>query len=170
MILLAVAALAAGLWLWWLAGRRQAATGLPAARILAQDTERGEPPSAPLTSHRHRLTGRPDYLLRRQGAVIPVEVKPRRLADAPYAGDLLQLAAYCLLLEESTGQAPPYGILRYAHRGWRLPYDAAARAAVLAALAELRRDLTAAEVPRSHEQAARCAGCGLRHACDQGLA
>jgi CRISPR-associated exonuclease Cas4 len=170
MLLAAVLTLLVGLLLWWQAGRRQASAGLPIAHILTQDTERGEPPSAAMTSHRLRLTGRPDYLLRRHGVVIPVEVKPRRLAQAPYAGDLLQLAAYCLLLEETTGQAPPYGILRYAHRSWQLPYGDDARAGVLAALADIAHDRAAAEVPRSHEQPARCAACGLRHDCDQRLA
>jgi CRISPR-associated exonuclease Cas4 len=170
-LLLAVALvlLVLGTGLWWAAGRRQAATGLPRAEVLAQDTERGELPTEALVSHRHRLAGRPDYLLRVGGATVPVEVKPRRRAAAPYSGDLLQLAAYCLLVEETTGVAPPYGILRYAHCSWRLPYDAAARDGVLAALSALGRDARAADVARSHEEPRRCAACAVRAACDQRL-
>ena len=119
--------------------------------------------------HDHAL--RPgDYLLRVGGATVPVEVKPRRRAAAPYAGDLLQLAAYCLLVEETTGVAPPYGILRYAQRSWRVPYDTAVRDGVLAALSALGRDARAADVARSHQEPRRCAACALRAACDQRLA
>ena len=34
----------------------------------------------------------------------------------------MQLAAYCLLVEETIGAAPPYGLLRYAERTFRLDY------------------------------------------------
>jgi CRISPR-associated exonuclease Cas4 len=150
--------------------RLRAATGLPAARVMAQDTERGERPAAPLVSHRLRLVGRPDYLLAHEGAPIPVEVKPRRRAAAPYPADLLQLAAYCLLVEETHGRAPAYGILRYAGLSWQVPFDAAARQAVLDALGRLEADRRAPEVHRSHDQPARCAACGLAHACTERLA
>jgi CRISPR-associated exonuclease Cas4 len=170
MIAAALAVLAVAVGLWWWAGRSQGATGLPRARVLAQDTERGRPVDAPLVSHRHRLVGRPDYLLEHGGAVIPVEVKPGRQAAEPYQGDLLQVWAYCLLVEETYGHAPPHGLLRYADQTWLVPWDPTACAAVLAALDDLAADAASPDVPRSHQQPARCAGCGVRAECDERLA
>jgi len=37
-------------------------------------------------------------------------------------------------------------------------------------LVEMKRDTQKADVPRSHEQAPRCARCGYRKVCDQKLA
>jgi CRISPR-associated exonuclease Cas4 len=42
--------------------------------------------------------------------------------------------------------------------------------ALLDQLAEMRRDEMRSDVPRSHESAARCRGCGFRKVCDQSLA
>ena len=83
--------------------------------MIAQDT-RGRALEKPLFARRIGLTGKPDYLLDVRGNTIPVEVKPRRRAPRPYESDLMQLAAYCLLVEETIGTAPPYGLLRYAER------------------------------------------------------
>jgi len=37
-------------------------------------------------------------------------------------------------------------------------------------LAELKRDETRTNVPRSHDDAARCRKCGFKKVCDQSLA
>ncbi len=57
--------------------------GLPRARRVAADLEGGRAPAETLVSHRHRLTGRPDLILERRGALIPVEIKPTRRAARP---------------------------------------------------------------------------------------
>lgn len=145
--------------------RLRRASGLPWARIRMADTGDWRPADQPLLSHRYGLVGKPDYLLETRAGLIPVEVKPSRRATAPYAGDLIQLAAYCLLVEDATRQAPPYGLLRYATQTFRMPYNAAVRADLLALLVELRQDRDADNVARSHEQAARCRGCGFYEQC-----
>jgi CRISPR-associated exonuclease Cas4 len=144
-------------------------TGLPWARVLSEDVGPRQIPQRPLYARRFGLAGQPDYLLERRGALIPVELKPSRHAPQPYQSDLMQLAAYCLLVEETSGQAPPYGLLRYADATFRLSYTAAVRAELLATLDEMRDLLEAEAAARSHAEPARCAGCGLRHVCDQAL-
>jgi CRISPR-associated exonuclease Cas4 len=81
----------------------------------------------------------------------------------------MQLAAYCLLVEESTGQAPPYGLLRYADHTFRLAYTPAVRAELLALLDEMRDLLDAPDCARSHDEPRRCAGCGFAPVCDEAL-
>ncbi|WP_298816949.1 CRISPR-associated protein Cas4 [Chloroflexus sp.] len=145
-------------------------SGLPWARVVAADTGLRRIPERPLFSARLGLTGKPDYILQHGQTLIPVEVKPNRRASQPYHSDLLQLAAYLVLLEEITGVAPPYGLLRYADETFQLRYTSAVREEVLTTLAEMRALLTATDVARSHDEVARCRGCGFRSRCDDALA
>ena len=58
-----------------------------------------------LVSHLHGLTGKPDYIQRDGEELIPVERKSRIISPAgAYEGEILQLAAYCLLVEERFGK------------------------------------------------------------------
>lgn len=144
-------------------------SGLPWGRVTADDVGGGRALQRPLVSRRYGLTGKPDYLIERRGVSIPVEVKPGRRARAPYDSDLMQLAAYCLLVEESTGRAPPYGLLRYAEATFRLDYSQAVRERLLTILEEMHELLDAADAARSHDDPRRCAGCGFRASCVESL-
>ncbi|HMQ31367.1 MAG TPA: Dna2/Cas4 domain-containing protein [Chloroflexaceae bacterium] len=163
LIALALALLAAGA----LARRR---TGLPWGRVLADDVGAGRALQRPLYARRFGLTGRPDYLIERGGVSIPVEVKPGRRAPRPYDSDLMQLAAYCLLVEEATGQAPPYGLLRYAEATFRLAYTDEVRERLLDTLDAMRELLDEDDAARSHDDPRRCGGCGFRATCADSLA
>jgi len=143
--------------------------GLAAGEVVYADTE-GWEACRPLYAARWQLAGKPDYILRTGGVVIPVETKPGRCAERPYEGDVLQLAAYCLLLEETEGRPPPHGLLCYRERTFRIPYDGALRERVVAVLTEMRRGLNAGPLPRSHDDPVRCRHCGQRTVCDQALA
>ena len=159
--------LLAGLALW-LALRLRRSTGLPWARVVAQDTL-GRSLERPLFSRRYGLTGKPDYLIEQRGALIPVEVKPGRRATQPYESDLMQLAAYCLLVEETSGQPPPFGLLRYAEQTFRLDYTPQLRDELLDILDEMRAALEELDCERSHDDSRRCAGCGFATQCDESL-
>lgn len=147
--------------------RLRAATGLPWAPVVYRDTD-ARSPERPLVARRLGLVGKPDYLIEKRGRLIPVEVKPARNAMRPYESDLMQLAAYCLLIEETTGIAPPYGLLRYADQTFRLSYTAQVREETLALIEEMRAALDN-ECDRSHDDPARCCGCGFFAVCDQAL-
>jgi CRISPR-associated exonuclease Cas4 len=163
---LALLLLAGLLLVWGLRLRR--ATGLPWAPVLAQDTY-GPELEKPLFARRLGLTGKPDYLLDIRGATVPVEVKPGRRASRPYESDLMQLAAYCVLVEETSGTAPPYGLLRYAERTFRLDYTARVRDELLALIDEMRAELEEPDCARSHDDPRRCHGCGFFEQCDEAL-
>jgi CRISPR-associated exonuclease Cas4 len=99
-----------------------------------------------------------------------VEVKSGSAPPQPYAAHVLQLAAYCLLVEEQEGRAPSHGILKYRDAAFQVDYTPALRAELLATLAALHHDLGARDVARSHDEAGRCRGCGYQERCDQRLA
>jgi CRISPR-associated exonuclease Cas4 len=163
---LALLLLAGLLLVWGLRLRRT--TGLPWAPVLAQDTY-GPTLEKPLFAKRIGLTGKPDYLLDIRGATVPVEVKPSRRAGRPYESDLMQLAAYCLLVEETSGIAPPYGLLRYAEQTFRLDYTPRVRDELLALIDEMRAELDEQDCARSHDDSQRCQGCGFLGLCDDAL-
>ncbi len=169
--LLLAALVLGGLGFWLLlrstASREQA--GLPVGRVTYVDTGAWNRCERPLFSSRYRLTGRPDYLVQSREGVIPVEVKSGASPDQPYTAHVLQLAAYCLLVEEQEGRAPAYGLLKYDDRAFEVDYTAALRAQLLRSIASIRRDLSSPDVARSHNHAARCWGCGYQGQCDQRL-
>lgn len=150
--------------------RQRQAAGLPGGRVIYTDTRGWGRLERPLYDQALGLTGKPDYLIRQSGQIIPVEVKSGRAPDAPYDSHIYQLAAYCLLVERTYGRRPPYGILHYPNRDFAIDYTPQLEAALLDVLADMHRDESRAEVDRSHEQAARCARCGFRNVCDQSLA
>ncbi len=153
---------------WWRARRNRAGAGLPSGRVIYDDSGAGQKlPS--LYAPRYALAGKPDYVLRQGQQVIPVEVKPGRHATSPYEADVLQLAAYCLLVEECLGSRPPYGLLRYQNRTFCIPYDLALQEKLVATLAAMRRDLGRSDVSRSHNDPQRCHFCGHRQHCSQSL-
>jgi len=167
-----VALLLAGVGLWLLVRARKVYhdTGLPAGRITYVDTGAWSRCERPLFSRRYRLTGKPDYLVRGPAGVIPVEVKSGAAPQQPYAAHILQLAAYCLLVEEQESRTVPYGIIKYADKAFEIDYTPALRAQVVDTLEAMRRGLRAADIGRSHEEIRRCLGCGYRDQCDQRLA
>lgn len=157
-----------GLAFFWLASRQQAASGLPQGRVVYLDTAGIGHLEEPLYDTALALTGKPDYLVEQKGDFVPVEVKQARAPFQPYPGHILQLAAYCRLVEAVYRQRPAYGVLKYADRAFAIDYTASLENDLLDILAEMRR--AEGRAPgRSHDSIARCRACSYRQSCDQNL-
>jgi CRISPR-associated exonuclease Cas4 len=168
--LAAIALLIAGVAALVLSRRARSKTGLPAGQVIYSDTSRWQRAERPLFSRRHQLAGRPDYVVREGRAVVPVEVKSSRSpASGPREGHILQLAAYCLLVEETQGARPAYGIIQYADRAFRVDNTPELARTLLATLDAMRRDVARGRSHRSHSDAARCRRCGVRSVCEERL-
>jgi CRISPR-associated exonuclease Cas4 len=117
-----------------------------------------------LRSERYGLVGRPDELRRlRDGRVVPVEFKSRSTPPrGPTPSHVVQVRAYCLLVEETTGVIPPYGVLRYSDGEFRVLWDDRARDELLAVRANLLRPYDGRATPSR----ARCARCPWFDGCD----
>jgi len=165
----ALAFLLFALILFWISGRTRRSAGLPGGRVIYTDTRAWGKVEKPLYDSTLGLTGKPDYLVEQNGRLIPVEVKSGKAPEAPYDSHIFQLATYCLLVEKTMGKRPPYGIIHYPERDFAVDYTHELEDALLDLLAEIRRDERRDEVPRSHENAGRCAKCGFRQVCDQKL-
>ena len=149
--------------------RQRKAAGLPGGRIIYTDTRGWGKVEKPLFYTPMELTGKPDYLVKQNGKIIPVEVKSGRAPEAPYDSHIYQLAAYCLLVEKTWHTRPPYGIIHYENRDFAIDYTRELENALVDLLVEMKRDEHKKDVPRSHEQPGRCAKCGYRNVCDQSL-
>jgi len=150
---------------WWQEAQ------LPAGDVIYSDSGAWYPQQEPLYSPRLLLVGKPDYLVEgNDGVIIPVEVKSSKAPTSPYPGHLLQLAAYCTLVEEAYGLRPHYGIIQYKDRAFAVTYTEEMEDDLLDVLDEMREDLFADDVDRDHEDWRRCSGCGHRSHCYQRLA
>lgn len=149
----------------------KARAGLPiAARVVYSDTGAWQRVEKPLFSRKYRLTGKPDYIVRDEsGALIPIEVKPTRTASEPRASDTMQLMAYGVLVEQEFGARPTYGLLKYRDHVFQIDFTDDLRAEFFETLQDMRADRRAANVPRSHDDPARCRHCGYREECSERL-
>jgi CRISPR-associated exonuclease Cas4 len=169
MLYLALALLLLAFVFFWQSSRQRKEAGLPGGRVIYTDMRGWGKLEKPLFYTPLELTGKPDYLVQQNGQIIPVEVKSGRAPEAPYDSHIYQLAAYCLLVDKTYRKRPPYGIIHYNDRDFAVDYTPELETSLLDLLAEMKRDEYKYDIPRSHEQAARCARCGYKNRCDQSL-
>ena len=143
--------------------------GLPEGDLIYADNAPDDCPV--LVSHRYGLKGRPDALIRtKSGDLIPIERKKTRAPKhRPYDGDLIQAAAYCVLVEEEYGRIPPFMCIQYADRSFDEPYTPRHKQWVQQVSARLRAARKAGACNRSHRIPAKCRRCGQRLNCEQAL-
>jgi CRISPR-associated exonuclease Cas4 len=123
-----------------------------------------------LISEKHRLIGKPDHIVKTDGTLVPIERKSRNVTGwGPHEGEILQLVAYLVIVEEHFRVSVTTGRLQYANRTIDVPFDDDLRTRLASALASIRRAEMLPDVVRSHNYAARCRGCGHRSVCDQAL-
>lgn len=147
--------------------RTRKAAGLPGGEVIYEDTSNWEEVEKPLYDPVTQITGRPDYLVRQGEHVVPVEVKSGRTPESPYDSHIYQLAAYCLLVEREFGVRPDFGIIHYQRRTFQVPYTEDLEEALKDLLTEIRQDDRRKVVHRSHEEPARCKGCGYAYTCEE---
>ena len=168
-ILAGILALAA-VFLLWQANRQRAESGLPLGRIVYDDSGgRKRLIERPLFEPTLGITGKPDYLVEHKGLLIPVEVKSSAAPAQPYDSHIMQLAAYCYLVEKTLHHRPTHGIIRYRNRSFEVDYTQELETQFLDLVMEIRQVEKSAEADRSHDYPARCQGCGYRSTCDQRL-
>jgi CRISPR-associated exonuclease Cas4 len=152
---------------WRLVEERQLALGLPAGELVYEDADgQGEP----LSSSQYPLVGKPDYVVQLpDGRPVPIELKLGvQDATAPYSNHAVQIAAYCLILEDYFEQPPTHGILRYADREFTVEYTPAMRRKVIRLLSEMERCSEQQPPPLLRQRAAKCRLCAFQPICPVG--
>ncbi len=146
---------------------RQRELGLPEGELVYADADgQGEP----LSSSAYPLVGKPDYIVRLpDGRPVPIELKLNvHDVTAPHSNHMIQLAAYCLILEDYFVQAPTHGILRYADREFTVEYTTALRKKVIRLLTEMARCSEQQPPPLANQRVAKCRACTFQPICPVG--
>ncbi len=143
--------------------------GVGTAAVPYVDSEAEKPKL--FASKRHGLAGRPDAVLLAGDVHVPVEVKTGRTPRGPLFSHILQIAAYCLLIEEEYGKPPPYGVIRYERASHEIEYNEDLRKMVLGKVEEMRAALArGGGVHRNHNRPGKCIGCSRREGCPERIA
>ena len=158
------------IWLWQLGESARKGANLPDGEIVSADTMPDQHRTEILYAPSICLSGKPDYLVRRNGGLVPVELKSSPAPEKPYDSHLIQLVAYCYLVEENYGIRPKYGILQYRDATFRVPYTDELETWLVETVQQMQKSLlNGEEVDRNHQHFGRCAHCGVRDYCDQRL-
>jgi CRISPR-associated exonuclease Cas4 len=120
-------------------------------------------------SEKYKLTGRPDYVIKLGDKIIPVEEKKGRTPQGPLFSHILQVATYCLLIEDSSGNAPPYGLLKYPEHEHEIEYNEDLKKILLEKTNEMRKILGTGEAHRNHNRPGKCKYCSRRDVCPEKL-
>lgn len=143
------------------------ALGLPEGTLVYEDADGwGEP----LASRTYPLVGKPDYVVQlADGRPVPIELKLNvQNATTPYSNHQVQVAAYCLILEDYFAQPPTHGILRYADREFTIEYTPAMRRKVIRLLQQMAL-CSEQELPQlTRQRAAKCRVCTFQPICSVG--
>lgn len=139
--------------------RARARRGLGAGETVSLD-------DVTLFSERLKLVGRPDRIVKRGNTYIPEEWKSSKRVSH---GHRLQLGTYFLLIEETYGVRPPFGVVVLGD-GSRVevPNTRELRDEVLAIAAQIRKRRAELQKPIPVSQPAnKCRACGQRANCGQ---
>jgi len=121
-------------------------------------------PAKPLFSIIHRLSGKPDYILNHDDMLIPVEYKSGRYTH-PASHHILQLAAYCQLIEDVEDHYVPFGWIVYPTGRFKIPFNAQLRLQLQHTMDEIREQINNIPPERPHNFARRCRTCSYNAVC-----
>ena len=141
---------------------------VPEGEIVYVDLDNGK--SELMVSERYGLTGRPDHIIKKDGVYIPVELKTGRTPRGPLFSHIVQVGAYCMIIEDTTGKRPPYGIVKYPEKSFEIEYTEDLKGIILKKRDELLRDLERGEAHRNHRKPGKCRYCSRRERCPERLA
>jgi CRISPR-associated exonuclease Cas4 len=141
--------------------------GIPAGKVIYSDLDR---PGKVLYSRNLGISGKPDYIVKGRGrSLIPVEIKSGR-AKEPHKNHIMQLAAYCYLVEENYHRSVPYGIIVYSDGlQHKVNFDKYLRSDLLATVDEMKRTLGHDCPRRAHNYKQRCLHCSFNGSCKSSL-
>ncbi len=140
------------------------------ARMDENITYVGEKDSEEFISEKYGLRGKPDYVIEKDGEFIPVEEKTGRVPKGPLFSHMIQIIAYCMLIEDSMKKKPPYGILKYNGNVYRITYDENLKEVVMQLRENLLHAMKKGEAHRNHSREGKCRNCSRREICPERLA
>ncbi len=105
------------------------------------------------------LAGKPDLIVKNNDGTVPVEIKSGHRPIKPYRNHIMQLASYCLLLENN-GNKPKYGLLQYRNGSpFKIDYTTELRKEVVKTIIDMRKSVLGKELIVDEHDKERCSYC-----------
>ncbi|GAC1448414.1 MAG: hypothetical protein PVS3B1_35270 [Ktedonobacteraceae bacterium] len=145
----------------------QRALDLPEGELVYEDMDGlGEA----LISEQVPLLGKPTYVVKlADGRLAPIEVKNTEQNELkPASQHVVQIAAYCLILEDYSELPPLYGIVRYSDREFEVEYTTSLRKKVLRLLDEMALCNERQPPPLQKQKVTKCRSCLFQPVCPVG--
>ena len=146
---------------------RRRVLGLPSGDLVYEDADgQGEI----LYSDQVPLIGKPDYIIKLpNGQLVPIELKLSvQNVASPHSNHVMQIAAYCLILEEYSEVPPTHGVLRYADCDFTVDYTPALRKKVIRLLSEMQNCNEKQRPQLARQRVTKCRACTFQPICPIG--
>ena len=122
-----------------------------------------------LFSKKYMIAGKPDYIVNQNGRYIPVELKTGN-SRSPQINHILQLAAYCHLIEENYNSFVPYGILVYNNKEkYKVDYTPKIRFELESTVKKMQKMIKTNRFVRNHNEKNRCRNCSMKEYCNYNI-
>ena len=116
------------------------------------------------------LRGRPDQITRIGEDLIPVELKTGKIPKKPHKSHQFQILAYLHLIESMTGDAPPFGFLRYGTESvYSIEWNQKEREKLFDVIKEIQQVSVKGGAKRDHNRPGKCESCSRREDCPDRL-
>lgn len=137
--------------------------GIPPGEIKYIDSVRVVKPKV-LYSNKYRLKGKPDMIILQDNQFIPIEHKPT--SNKVFDNHIMQLMAYCLLVEEVYKIRPDYGILVLKDgKKEKIKFTDERREKLIDVLEEMREIISKSKMPYHFIGKNKCRSCGYEKFC-----
>jgi CRISPR-associated protein Cas4 len=123
-------------------------------------------PAKPLFSKKYMIAGKPDYIIKNNNQYIPVEFKSGN-HSYPMKNHVLQLAAYCQLIEDNYNDFVPFGVLVYNNNSdFKIQFDPRTRYELENTIKKMRYTLRTGDISLNHNDSNRCKACSMKKYCN----
>ncbi|MBX8634511.1 MAG: PD-(D/E)XK nuclease family protein [Candidatus Thermoplasmatota archaeon] len=116
------------------------------------------------------ISGRPDFIIESEGEIMPVEFKSGRRPAGPLFSHIMQVSAYCRLVEDNFVRRPDYGLIYYGTKSFAVDFDDEVEKLLMKKVGEMRIAVEKGEAHRNHNRPGKCLSCSRRAVCDERLA
>jgi len=113
------------------------------------------------------IAGKPDYITENNNHLIPVEFKSGN-HSYPLKNHVMQLAAYCQLIEDNYNDFVPFGVIVYNSKSeFKIPFNPKTRYDLENTIKKMRYDLRTGNISLNHNDPNRCKACSMKKHCDK---
>jgi CRISPR-associated exonuclease Cas4 len=122
-------------------------------------------PAKPFFSKKYRISGKPDYIVKKDNRYLPVELKTGSY-NKPQKNHIFQLAAYCQLIEDNYGKFVPHGMLVYSDgQQFNITFNPKLRFELQNTINEMRSVIKTGKVNINKKDSLKCRNCSMKDYC-----